>query len=297
MVAAARWRRLARRWLVAIAVAASVPSTLGFNLGLPNKTDSLKFAVIGDFGTGDQPSYEVAAQMAALRARFPFEMVLTTGDNIIGDQDDPSDLAEKFERPFRPLLDAGVRFYASLGNHDKPANRLYPPFNMNGQRYYTFAKKNVRFFVLDTNRLDRPQLAWLEHALRTSTDDWKICAFHHPLYSDGLTHGPELELRVMLEPLLVRYGVDVVFSGHDHIYERLRPQKGVQYFVVGPGGQEPRNLMPSEETAASFADDHNFMLVEVSSDALDFHAVSRTGAIVDTGVIRPRPKSQEREGT
>ena len=147
MVATARWRRLAHRWLVAIAVAASVPSALGFNLGLPNKTDSLKFAVIGNFGTGDQPSYEVAAQMAALRARFPFEMVITTGDNIIGDQDDPSDLAEKFERPFRPLLDAGVRFYASLGNHDKQANRLYPPFNMNGQRYYTFVKKNVRFFV------------------------------------------------------------------------------------------------------------------------------------------------------
>ena len=117
MVATARWRRLARRWLVAIAVAGSVPSALGVNLGLPNKTDSLKFAVIGDFGTGDQPSYEVAAQMAALRARFPFEMVITTGDNIIGDQDDPSDLAEKFERPFSAASRRGRPVLRVAGPH------------------------------------------------------------------------------------------------------------------------------------------------------------------------------------
>ena len=290
MVATARWRRLARRWLVAIAVAGSVPSALGFNLGLPNKPDSLKFAVIGDFGTGNQRSYEVAAQMAALRARFPFEMVITTGDNIIGDQDDPSDLAEKFERPFRPLLDAGVRFYAALGNHDKPANRWYPPFNMHGQRYYTFAKKNVRFFVLDTNRLDGSQLAWFEQALRSSTDDWKICAFHHPLYSDGLTHGPSLELRVMLEPILVRHGVDAVFSGHDHIYERLMPQKGIHYFVAGAGGQHERGILPGAATAASFDEDRSFMAVEVSGNQLYFQAVSRAGASVDAGIIVGRPR-------
>lgn len=144
--------------------------------------------------------------------------------------------------------------------------------------------------MLDSNRLDRRQLAWFEQALRASKEDWKICGLHHPLYSDGLKHGPELELRVMLEPLLVQHGVDVVFSGHDHVYERFRPQKGVNYFVVGPGGQEPRTMRPSQETAASFDGEYNFLLVEVSSDALNFHAVSRTGAIVDTGIIRPRPK-------
>jgi predicted phosphodiesterase len=228
--------------------------------------------------------------MAAARTRFPFEMVLMVGDNIVGPQSDPSDFTAKFERPFEPLLKSGVPFYAALGNHDKSANRFYPLWNMGGQRYYTFVRQNVRFFVLDSNRLDRRQLAWFEQALRASKEDWKICGLHHPLYSDGLKHGPELELRVMLEPLLVQHGVDVVFSGHDHVYERFRPQKGVHYFVVGPGGQEPRTMRPSQETAASFDGEYNFMLVEVSSDALDFHAVSRTGAIVDTGIIRPRPK-------
>ena len=290
IIATPCWRPLAGRWLVAIAVAASVASASGINLALPNKTDSLKFAVIGDFGTGDQPSYEVAAQMAALRERFPFEIVITTGDNIIGDQDDPSDLSEKFERPFRALLDAGVRFYASLGNHDKQASRLYPPFNMNGQRYYTFAKKSVRFFVLDTNRLDRQQLAWFEQELRSSTEDWKICSFHHPLYSHGLTHGPSLELRVMLEPILVRHGVDAVFSGHDHIYERLKPQKGIHYFVAGAGGQHERGIQPGPATAASFEEDRSFMAVEVSGNQLYFQAISRAGAIVDAGIIDRRPK-------
>ena len=285
------WRRLACGWSLVIAMGASGSPAGGLALALPNKTDSLKFAVIGDFGTGDQPSYEVAAQMAALRARFPFELVITTGDNIIGDQNDPSDLAKKFERPFGPLLDAGVLFYASLGNHDKQAARLYPPFNMNGQRYYTLGKKNVRLFVLDTNRLDRPQLAWFEQALRSSTDDWKICSFHHPLYSDGLKHGPSLELRVMLEPILVRHGVDAVFSGHDHIYERLKTQKGIQYFLAGAGGQHERGVRPgAATTAASFDADRSFMAVEVSGHQLYFQTVSRAGAIVDAGIIDRRPK-------
>jgi hypothetical protein len=258
---------------------------------LPNKPDSFKFAVVGDFGTGDGPSYEVAAHMAVLRTRFPFEIVITTGDNIIGDQDDPSDLTEKFARPFGPLLEAGVQFYASLGNHDTQATPLYVPFNMNGQRYYTFARKNVRFFVLDTNRLDRTQLAWFAQALRNSTEDWKICAFHHPLYSDGLRHGPSLELRVLLEPILVRHAVDAVFSGHDHIYERLKPQNGVHYFVAGAGGQQERAIQPGAATAASFVDDRSFVAVEVSGPELYFQAVSRVGAIVDAGIITRRPRT------
>ena len=274
-----------------MAIGASMSGAGARDLALPNKTDSLKFAVIGDFGTGDRPSYEVAAQMAALRARFPFEMVITTGDNILGRQNGRSDFADKFERPFGPLIRAGVRFYASLGNHDKPVDRLYPSWNMDGQRYYTYAKRNVRFFVLDTNRPDPPQIAWTEQALRSSREDWKICYFHHPLYSSAKGHGPALDLRVLLEPIFVRYGVDVVFAGHDHVYERLKPQKGIHHFVAGAGGQLRKgDIEPSAATAASFDQDRSFMLVEVSGDELYFQTVSRSDAIVDTGVIRRRPK-------
>ena len=269
-----------------LALAASVLSSTP--LALPNRPGSLKFAVLGDFGTGHSASRDVAAQMLSTRAQFNFEMVVTTGDNIVGDHDDARDLADKFEIPFGPLLETGVRFYASLGNHDRPTNISYPHFNMGGERYYTFARKNVRFFILDSNWLDHVQVAWLEQALRQSTDDWKICVFHHPLYSDGVRHGPSLELRVILEPILVRYGVNVVFSGHDHIYERLHPQKGITYFVAGAGGQSERSIVPTALTAASFDEDRSFMLVEVTGDELYFHAVTRGGATVDAGAIRQR---------
>ena len=255
-------------------------------LGLPNRPDSLKFAVLGDFGTGHSAPIEVAAQMHAMRAHFNFEMVVMTGDNIVGDQDDARDRAEKFEIPFRPLLETNVRFYASLGNHDRLTNVSYPPLGMGGQRYYTFAKSNVRFFMLDSNWLDPIQVSWLDEALRRTTDDWKICVFHHPLYSNGKRHGPSLELRVILEPILVRHGVNVVFSGHDHVYERLHPQKGVTYFVTGAGGQSERSIAPSADSAAAFDEDQSFMLVEVSNGELHFRAVTRSGTTVDAGVIR-----------
>jgi 3',5'-cyclic AMP phosphodiesterase CpdA len=161
---------------------------------------------------------------------------------------------------------------------------------MDGQRYYSFAKGNVRFFMLDSNRLDHIQVAWLEQALSQSTDDWKVCVLHHPLYSDGVRHGPSLELRVILEPILTRYGVDVVFSGHDHIYERLRPQKGITYFVAGAGGQSERGVAPTAATAASFDKDRSFMLVEVGGAAMYFQAVTRGGLTIDAGSIQHRQK-------
>ena len=285
-----------RRWWLALAVLAVVQTASATNLTLPNGTGSVKFAVLGDFGSGATPEYEVASQMAAFRARFPFDFVITTGDNIIGSQDDPADFANKFERPFRAVLDAGVRFYATLGNHDKAANRSYPLWNMNGRRYYTFAVKNVRFFALDSNRPDRAQLAWLGEALSSSNEAWKICYFHHPLYSDGVKHGPDLELRALFEPILVRHGVDVVFSGHEHVYHRLKPQAGISYFVTGSGGDNVRTLRQSPATAASFDREHTFTAVEVSGADLFFQTVSRSGITVDAGVIDKRGQNSPRSG-
>ena len=108
---------------------------------------------------------------------------------------------------------------------------------MNGERFYTFKKGNVRFFALDSNYFDQTQADWLEKALADSTEDWKICFFHHPLYSSGGRHGSEVDLRAQLEPLFLKYGVQVVFAGHEHFYERLKPQKGIHYFVNGGGAK------------------------------------------------------------
>ena len=252
---------------------------------LPNKAGSLKFAAIGDNGTGDQPQYDIAGQMEQWHRRFAFDTVIMLGDNLYGSQR-PEDFVRKFEQPYKALLEGGVKFYASLGNHDKVGNDAYGPFNMNGNRYYTYVRNDVRFLALDSNYLDPRQLGWLETTLRDAKESWKIAYFHHPLYSDGRRHGSEVELRVKLEPLFVTYGVNVVYSGHDHVYERLVPQMGIVYFVAGASGElRAGDLKRSKMTAAGFDRDQSFMLNEIAGDDLFFQVISRTGTTVDGGVI------------
>src|SRR5262249_13765645 len=152
------------------------------SFALPNRADSLKFAAIGDNGTGDQPQYDVAQQMANAHAKFPFDLVIMLGDNMYGGQK-PAAFVREFERPYATLLAANVKFQASLGNNDRPENVSYGLFNMNGQRYYTYVRTTVRFFALDSTLMDPKQLEWLENALKDSREPWKICYFHHPLYS------------------------------------------------------------------------------------------------------------------
>src|SRR3954467_992980 len=124
---------------------------------LPLAKDSVRFAVIGDSGTGDQKQYEVAKEMEIYRQAVGFDFVIMLGDNIYGAHE-PRDFAQKFEIPYKPLLDGGVKFYASLGNHDDPnIERLYKPFNMGGQRYHTFKKNGAQFFALDSDYMDAPQ--------------------------------------------------------------------------------------------------------------------------------------------
>jgi hypothetical protein len=272
-----------------LCLALAAPAAQIVTLGRP---DSLKLAVIGDNGNGTREQYEVGTQMAAWREKFPFELVLMMGDNIYGGQR-PNDFVMRFERPYQALLSAGVKFYAAIGNHDDPdVDRRYPPFNMNGERYYTYTRQNVRFVVADTNFFDPAQVQWLENTLRDAREQWKIVYFHHPLYSNGDRHGSNVELRVRIEPILVTYGVDVVLSGHDHIYERIKPQKGITYFVAGSGGMLRRGgITPSTITAAGFAEDQAFMLMEVAGPELAFQTISRTGKIVDSGIIHSRRTS------
>jgi hypothetical protein len=263
-------------------------------LPLPNRVGSLKFMAMGDMGTGDSEQYQTAEQMATARTRFAFDTVIMLGDNLYGSQK-PADFVQKFEKPYKPLLDAGVQFFAALGNHDLQTNVNYKPWNMNGQRYYSFVRGDARFFALDTDYLDPPQLAWITKALEEAKEPWKIVFFHHPLYSDGGRHGSAVDLRVILEPLFMKSGVNVVFSGHDHIYERITPQHGIYYFVCGSAGQLRKgDLKRSPMTAAGFDQDQTFTLLELAGDDLSFATISRTGAIVDSGVIhRQQPQSAQ----
>jgi 3',5'-cyclic AMP phosphodiesterase CpdA len=281
-----------RRIFSSLLVIAAVVSAALFaqTTPLPNRSDSLKFAAMGDNGTGDRAQYELAQQMVKVHATFPFDLVIMLGDNMYGGQS-PSDYVKKFEQPYAPLLTAGVKFQASIGNHDRPEQINYKLYNMNGQRYYTYVRNNVRFLALDSNLMDRKQVEWVDATLRDAREDWKIPYFHHPLYSNAARHGSSVDLRVLLEPIFVRYGVNVVFSGHDHVYERLKPQKGIHYFVSGSAGQLRKgNMEASDQTAASFDQDLSFLAVEVAGADMVFQAISRTGQIVDSGVIRRQPR-------
>ncbi|MBZ5538826.1 MAG: metallophosphoesterase [Acidobacteriia bacterium] len=276
-----------RRIFLFLIILTVLMSVLGADeFKFPLKPDSVRFAAIGDMGTGKPPQYETAQQMLKAREAFPFEFVTMLGDNIYGGSK-PADFDRKFAVPYKPLIDAGVKFYASLGNHDNTNERFYKPFNMNGESYYTYKKGNVRFFVLNSNYMDPKQTAWLETQLKDAGNgDWKICIFHHPLYSSAKFHGSALDLRQLLEPLFIKYGVDVVLSGHDHVYERVHPQHGIYYFTEGASGElRAGDLARSAITDRGFDTDRSFMLIEIAGDEMSFQTISRTGATVDSGVI------------
>jgi predicted phosphodiesterase len=259
---------------------------------LPLESKSVRFAVIGDSGTGQHEQYEVAEKMALYHEKVNFDFVIMLGDNIYGGHR-PDDFKRKFEVPYRTLLDAGVKFYAALGNHDDPNDeRLYKPFNMGGQRYYTFKKGDVEFFVLDSNYMDPNQLSWLEQSLQKSKVKWKIAYFHHPLYSNGRTHGPDLDLRSQLVPLFRQYEVNVVFSGHEHAYERIKPEDAIHYFILGNSGKlVTHDFRSSEGMEKGFDTDRSFMLVEIAADKLYFQTISRAGRTIDSGSVPRQSQS------
>ena len=256
---------------------------------LPKAKDSVKFLVIGDSGTGDRAQREVAAQIAEAHKRFSFEFAIMLGDNLYGSEN-PNDYENKFARPYKPLLDAGVKFYAALGNHDEPSQRFYKPFNMDEKRFYTHGKDDVKFFVLDSTYMTPEQIDWLEKELRDSNEKWKIPYMHHPIYSSGEKHGSERDLQVLVEPLFLKHGVDVVFAGHEHFYERLKPQKNITYITQGGAAKLRRgNLRDnSAMTAKGFDTDRSFTLVEILEDHMFFETISRRGIVVDSGVITRR---------
>lgn len=255
------------------------------DLKLPNVEKSVRFAVIGDSGNGLKPQFEVGRLMAEYRNTFAFDFVVMLGDNIYGGNS-PADFKRKFEDPYAPLLSVGVKFFAALGNHDSTSSRFYKPFNMDGRRYYNYKRDDVEFFALDSNYMDPEQLNWLREQLKRSNSKWKICYFHHPLYSDGKKHGPDLDLRRLLEPLFIETGVNVVLTGHEHFYERVKPKNGITYFVLGNSGElRPHNLRRSEDVAKGFDTDQSFALMEVSGDELHFQVIARSGQTVDNGVV------------
>jgi 3',5'-cyclic AMP phosphodiesterase CpdA len=262
---------------------------------LPDAKGSLKFFVLGDFGDASRLQNGLAAQMNRSYQKFKVDMVITVGDNLYG-AERPQDFKRKFEEPYKAMLDAKVKFYAALGNHDSREQRYYKLFNMDGKLYYSLKapNENVRFYMLDSTYPLPEQIEWLEKELKETNEDWKIAVFHHPLYSSGGRHGSDLKLRQVLEPLFIKYGVSVCFTGHDHFYERIKPQHGIVHFVAGSGGRlAPGDIdKRSTITAKGFDTANVFMAVEISGDKMYFNAISTDGKVIDSGMIERRKKGE-----
>jgi hypothetical protein len=254
----------------------------------PTATDAFRFVALGDTGTGEKPQIEIAQQMLEFNKQRPFDTALLLGDNIYRDGH-PDDFNRKFEKPYADLLSRGIRFFAVLGNHDVVKGResqlKYARFNMEGRPYYSFSRGIglIEFFALDSTLVDTPQLQWLDKALANSNARWKIAYFHHAIYSSGKHHGSNMELRAHYEPIFIRNGVSVVLSGHDHIYERTWPQKGIQYFVSGAGGKLRKGDLQrdSKLTAAGNDRTNSFLFAEATRDELTFWAINPKGEAFD----------------
>jgi len=283
-------------------------------LGAAEPASPLRFAVIGDSGTGDEHQYLIAQRMAEWHGKLPFSLVLMLGDNIYGGTfgwggGDDKDFATKFDQPYEALLTRGVVFRAALGNHDlRHRDGLdmvdsYDRFHIehpNGYYSFTAGRQNdgaplVEFFVLNTVRLEKDkedpmQLEWLQRALGESRARWRIVYGHHPLHSTGRRHGADERMRAKLEPLFFASAqprVHVVLAGHDHIYQRFQPQNGVAYFVCGSSGKLRRgNAEPDSNVAAVNDREHVFMMWEATPDELRFRAINEHGVAFDCGVLR-----------
>ena len=238
--------------------------------------ESLKFAVVGDAGNGSQPQYEVGRQMWTSWAAFPFEFVVAVGDNMYGRQE-PQDFVTKFEKPVPAAARRRASRFFGVARQPRQTGEPLLPGLQHGRRALLHVRAPARAIRRARHQPDGSETAGLggADAATRAGSRGRSCVFHHPLYSDGGRHGSNVELRVLLEPLLVRYGVSVVFAGHEHIYERTAPQKGITYFVAGSGGQLRKgDLHRSAMTAAGFDQDRTFMLVEIAGDEMSFRTIS-----------------------
>ncbi len=252
----------------------------------------LRFAVIGDYGTGEQPEADVAALVLSWNPEF----VITTGDNNYPDGEAATidqnigQFFHDFISPYTGGYGDGAlenRFFPSLGNHDWRSEDAQPYldyFTLPGnERYYEFVRGPIHFFVLDSDKHEpdgvdskSTQAVWLQSQMAISDSPWKIVYMHHPPYSSGL-HG---SIDWMQWPF-AEWGADAVISGHDHTYERISRDR-IVYFVNGLGGRSKYLFFGQVEgSQVRYNEDYGAMLVEASEDNISFQFINRQGVLID----------------
>lgn len=279
---------------------------------------TLKFAVIGDSGTGGNHQKLIAGQMLAFHRNHSWKFILMLGDNVYEDGD-PKHFDKKFKDIYRKLK---VPFHATLGNHDRRTarGRLQVEDDAFGyvgkQDEYEFhegpqidGKRLARFICLNSGawkeKEDLPgREKSLDKRLSKSPDyHWNFVFFHHPIYSFthsksplGLLigrwgHGSNKKLREIWEQRFIDGGIDIVLSGHDHFYQKIRKQKGgIHYFVSGGGGKIRKGIRKKHPQVEFGKVTHHFLHFEVSEREVRFAAVDEDGNIFHQGCIRKDEK-------
>jgi UDP-2,3-diacylglucosamine pyrophosphatase LpxH len=268
---------------------------------VPKSKLLLRFAVMADTGSGNMNQYAVGRSMAQYHEKHPFDTVLMAGDNIYTNGEF-SKISSVFGLPYKDLRNRGVKFYATLGNHDVRSDKkkqdntkenpqvTYPEFNMQGKRYYTRTQGDVRFYALETSSLVNPedpdrkaQLAWLDRELAASKAKWNIVYGHHNVYSAG-QYGINQVMVRDITPILKKHNVKLFINGHDHNYQRSKPIDGTTYMVCGGGGASLYPVTDQSWTAYAKST-HSFGIVEVYQDQIILTGIDKNGKILDRGLV------------
>jgi 3',5'-cyclic AMP phosphodiesterase CpdA len=244
---------------------------------------------VGDFGVGGSRQQALGGAIRRFEARNPADTLVTLGDNDYTAS--PAAFRANWAAAFDWLEAAGVSVAGTLGNHDVLVDRGRYEFQTLGMPgpFYRRRIGDVELFVLDSNAPTWNQTRWLHRALAGSTARWKIAVFHHPPFSCG-AYGAHAVVGRRWVPLLERYRVRLVLSGHDHNYQRFAARRGVTYVVHGGGSGHfyrlsscPRGY-PRRVRART---EQGFLYVVARADRLDGYAVNLAGRRTDSFTMRP----------
>lgn len=249
-----------------------------FRTAPADKKAPFRFVVYGDTRTNADAHRRVLRLVKELKPDF----VLHTGDAVAkgGNLDDWDD----FFKEAGKLL-AEIPYFIAIGNHENDNEYYYDFFAMPGnERFYSFDWGNCHFIALDTASAylwDARQIEWLKKDLKAhARSAFTVVAFHQPPYSIA-SHGSELYVRETYCPIFEKYGVDVVFAGHDHCYQHC-VANGVHYIVTGGGGAPLYDIGLKRPWFIRGESVYHAVLVEVDGDEMTLKAHLPGGSLFDT---------------
>jgi predicted phosphodiesterase len=216
--------------------------------------------------------------------------VFRVGD-LVDDGNDPRQW-KAFRRINTALLKE-TKYYPALGNHEKDSPLYFKEFpELHNRRWYAVDHEGIHFIVLDSNSDLKPgsaQYRWFLSDLKRLPDriKFRIVIFHHPLFSAGERAQDEQNLREVLLSLFQRYRVCVVFTGHDHCYERLMVDD-ISFIITGGGGSRLIQRTQPSPHLIKLIKEHHFCLLSREGDLLRVNVINVDGLVIDEFDIYPR---------